>query len=189
MVVNNEKEIAKRFINLRKVEDFHLLHDLYFESLSFFAYGYLKDQHDAEDVVQDAFVQLWEQKKFSDDNLAGFLYTCVRNNCLMFLRKQNSKIRYLEHQKSNTDEMWEEDESMRMIKAEYYREIFKKVEALPEKMRKVFIMSYVSKMKEKEIAEKLSISVNSIKTHKQRAKQILRKELMHLFQTVLLSFF
>lgn len=184
-----EIELFRCFLKHRRVTDFQKIHTMYFESLCFFAYGFLKDQKDAEDMVQDAFIKFWENTDLDDSNVAGFLHICVRNNCLMFLRKQKSQIRYIEYKSNQPDELWEEDESLRLIKAEFYREIMEKVESLPPKMRQVFLMSYVSKMKEKEIADHLSISVNSIKTHKQRAKKILKKELIGLLSSLLISLF
>ena len=72
---------------------------IYNSRLSYFAKAYVIDEDIAANLVQDAFIQLWENKKKLNDNtsVAAYLYTITRNNCLNYLKHQRVEAKY--HQK------------------------------------------------------------------------------------------
>jgi len=183
-----EIELAEMFLKHRRIGEYKALYNLYYKSLCFFAYGYLKDHQEAEDAVQETFIRIWEGKSDIQraEKLGGYLYATVRNHCLNTLRQRKTQAVFQAHELAQVDNTWEEDESLRMIKSEVYREIMQTIEKLPPKMQEVFKLSYLSQLREEEIAQRLSISVNSVKTHKQRAKKILREDLKQLFSLVLI---
>ncbi|MDD2242788.1 MAG: sigma-70 family RNA polymerase sigma factor, partial [Bacteroidales bacterium] len=67
------------------------------------------------------------------------------------------------------------------IESEVLWEVFSKVEQLPAECKKVFKLSYLENMSNQEIADMLSISVNTVKSQKSRAKQLLKESLKGLF--------
>ena len=166
------------------LDSFKTIYHHYYKSLCFFAMDYLSDKDGAEDVVQDVFTQIWEQlpELTEPSKLQAYLYSMVRNRCLNRLRTQQNLHKYqtLEMQ----DISWDDDESVRIVKAEVLREIMLCIEKLPNRAQEVFKLSYLTQLREQEIAERLNISVNSVKTHKQRAKAILKDELRHLFSLI-----
>ncbi|WP_439184634.1 RNA polymerase sigma factor [Carboxylicivirga taeanensis] len=176
-----EVELSEQFLRSGDIASYSKLYKYYFRSLCFFAYGYLNDKKAAEDAVQDVFIKVWEQKSEINDakKLGGYLYASVRNKCHNILRKEELEQRFLADISSNDSVAWEE-EDLQAIKSEVYREVVASIDKLPARMKEVFQLSYISRMSEAEISDVLNISVNSIKTHKKRAKSILRKELKHL---------
>ena len=149
---------------------------LHYRSLCYFASQMVGSQPDAEDIVKDTYVKLWQKHPdfATTQNIKAFLYITTRNACLNFLRhaqvKEASKkqLAYLEEEKSNDLVL------NQMIKAELLREIYAEIEKLPEKRREVFKLSYIEGMKNDEIAKHMNISIHTVKEHKGKALQVLR---------------
>ena len=186
MEENNEIDAAEKFLNRKDLSAFKIVYQHYYKSLCFFAHGYLKEDTLVEDVVQDVFTQVWENVPQLKDatKLQSYLYMMVRNRCLNHKRNLGHFEKYSEQELQLED--WETDESMRLIKAEIIREIMDSLEKLPERAKEVFKLSYLTQLREPEVADRLGISVNSVKTHKKRAKDLLKKELKHIFQLILI---
>ncbi|MBK3516986.1 RNA polymerase sigma-70 factor [Carboxylicivirga marina] len=184
--VNNIEIIASQFLKNKDLKSFKLLYDSSFRRLCFFAESLLADKQDVEDVVQDALVLIWERRHKIDDsiNILGYMYMVVKNKCLNTNRSIRQAINYKNHHNHLIE--FDDTESLRIIKSEVYNEILESLEKLPERARMVFRLSYLTQMTESDIADRLNISVNSVKTHKKRAKEILKKDLQHLFSLILL---
>lgn len=163
------------------LDSFKIIYHHYYKSLCFFANDYLSDREGAEDIVQDVFTQVWDSLPniTEPSKLQAYLYAMVRNRCLNRLRAQQNIQKYQTLEIHNI--VWEDDESVRIVKAEVLREIMTSIEKLPDRAQEVFKLSYLTQLREQEIADRLNISVNSVKTHKKRAKSILKDELRHLF--------
>lgn len=161
-------------------------HDLTFTSvfsmsytgLVYFSYKMLGDKEEAEDVAQNAFISYWNCKGEVGSELnviKGFLYTTARNTCMDIL-KHRTVIRKFRDQ-LDADPIEESDIENDIIRAEVLSEIFNAIELLPLGCRKVLEMSYLLGKKNQEISEELGISINTVKTQKQRALQLLRLKL------------
>lgn len=150
--------------------------NLHYRSLCYFASQLVGTPPDAEDIVKDTYVKLWQKHAdfATSQNIKAFLYITTRNACLNFLRheqvKESSKkqLIYLEEEKG------EEHVLNQMIKAELMREIYAEIEKLPGKRKEVFKLSYVEGMKNDEIAKHMGISIHTVKEHKGKALQFLR---------------
>ncbi len=179
-------DAIEKFLTKKDLSAFKIIYQYYYKSLCFFAYGYLKDDSQAEDNVQDVFTHLWEKVPQINDftKLQGYLYMMVRNRCLNQIRCTVPLQDYQGYEVCA--ESWQDDESLRLIKAEVYREIMVSLDKLPDRAKEVFKLSYLTQLRETEVAERLGISVNSVKTHKKRARMLLKKELKHLFQLILI---
>jgi len=144
---------------------------------------YVNDKSAAEEIVQDAFVKLWEVREGVRDDLSirNYLYTITKNNCLMHLRKEQTinrnikELKYIEMQfnyeamTAMADDIVQFDElKERMDEA---------IEALPDKLKDVFLLSRVEELKYREIAEQLDISVKTVEARISKALTILRTEL------------
>ncbi len=169
------------FLADHSIESFKELYHHFYKSLCFFGTEYLDDRNLIEDVVQDVFTHVWEKPPVlaEPNKLSGYLYAMVRNRCLNLVRGEQHLNKYRESQLIYAD--LEVDESLRIIKAEVLREVMDEIDRLPDRAKEVFKLSYLTQLREQEIAERLGISVNSVKTHKQRAKSILKDKLKHLF--------
>ncbi|MBN1988524.1 MAG: RNA polymerase sigma-70 factor [Bacteroidales bacterium] len=147
----------------------------YYPSLHHFAFKILKNKHDAEDVVQDAFIGIWEKKPSFPNTVSfrAYLYLTVRNKALDVLKKRNPI--YLETIPFEPIEQ----EVNSVVREEAFRLLDEAIEKLPAKTRDVLMLS-LKGMSVKEVADELNISVNTVKTLKQRAYKFLKENCAYL---------
>lgn len=161
---------------------FHSLFDTFHKPLCFFALRIVKDNEEAEDIVQDVFLAFWKMDRRGFPNMKTvktFLYNSVQHHCLNYLR--DLEIRDRNYRKLNQEELDEDYFLCQQIRAEVIAELFEAINELPERSREIFKRAYVDGQEDKRIAEELGISLNTIKTQKQRAKSYLRERLGDLF--------
>ena len=150
----------------------------YYEVLVLFASGILKDVDAAEDVVQDCFVRLWDDyAELEEDEAPMLLFTMMRHRCLNFLKHKRIVREYADRQISRIrpDRRGEErlynlcfsynEAEYPYLYQELEREIQRITDSLPQRCREVFILSRFQGMKNREIAERLNISVKTVEKH------------------------
>ncbi|UKJ09245.1 sigma-70 family RNA polymerase sigma factor [Solitalea lacus] len=162
-----------------------------YKALCYFAWEMVNDANLAEDLVQDAYVSfLMNKKSISNDEQAikSFLYSSVRNAVYNLNRKSKTVLKYLQRQDfSAVDEV---DYEHRIIRAEFMAAVHLIVADLPDACQQIFKLSYFEGLSNQEISEQLALSVNTIKTQKQRALRVLRHKLdPELFLVLLLLYF
>lgn len=154
---------------------FEQVFKVYYPQLCHFSFQIVKDKVIAEDVVQDVFIKYWNLKGevFSHDiAVKNFLYSAVRNASLNLIRHDKVVYNYMERQDPSPVEEFNIIHSI--IRSEVFAEIHTALETLPESCKRISRMGYIEGMKNNEIAQKLGISVNTVKTQKQRGLQLLR---------------
>ena len=154
-----------------------LLRDFYYRnyaSFCSFASKYLSDEYEVEDVVQECFISFWElDNVFSNiESVKSFFYTSIRNSCLDIIKHERVKSKFVELQKRIVDS--KEYFLDNVLKQEVYHYVHEQIGKLPAMEKKVVLMTLNDKSN-KEIAEKLGIKINTVKTHKQRAYKFLRQ--------------
>jgi len=152
-----------------------LLFRSHYKGLCRFALGYVKQEEAAREIVQDAFVSLWEKRNTIDLSKAvkSYLSTTVRNKCLNHLR---------DHKKFSIDLLTLEnlpeeagyDQPDKLVEREIRQKIADAIEELPEKCREIFVLSRYQNLKYLQIANRLSISVKTVETQMSKALQHLR---------------
>ena len=155
----------------------------YFKPLCHLSLHYLEDNDEANEVVQAAFVKLWEirHELNADSNLRNFLFTLVKNNCLNILKRRQILLKH--HEKIKWIEMHYQYESLASIGGDFleYNELKEKIDIsiqkLPEHCRIVFEMSRFDDLKNREIAEKLGVTQKTVEAHLTKALKILRNDL------------
>ncbi len=154
------------------------LFNRYDRLLFMYAYKKLQDIEEAKDVVQDVFVGLWNSRKgFTlQTSLTGYLYTSVRNKALNVFRDKDINARYLNSLQQLMDESDIRTDHL-IREKDISALIDKEIAALPPKMREVFELRRKAFLSNKEIAEKLSLSDQTVATHMKRALKILRGRL------------
>ncbi|MCP4727446.1 MAG: RNA polymerase sigma-70 factor [bacterium] len=149
----------------------------YFEPLYRFAWRYVKDQQNAENIVQDVFLKTWLNRKNLDPSLSisSYLYRAVRNNSLNFLRDTKNNHYPIEDvditgfsAKNPEEEFIEKDRRTAVNSA---------IDELPEKCRIIFLMKKYDGMSYSEIADILNISQKTVENQIGRALKILRRNL------------
>lgn len=154
------------------------LHASYYDRLLYFAWTIIHDKETSRDFVQEAFICYWNRREQVSANpvqIRNFLYVNVKNSCLKHLRHDKVVGKYIGMQDS--DPVEEASVLNKMIEAEVIGEIYAAIESLPESCRRISKMGYLEGLKNHEIAEKLGLSINTVKTQKQRALQLLRLKL------------
>jgi RNA polymerase sigma-70 factor (ECF subfamily) len=163
---------------LSQTDNFSFFFIEWHPSLVYFIFKIVKEQAVAEDIAEDAFVVLWEKRNnFKNIKVAqAFLYSTARNASLNWLRYQKSsekKTNALRDIADNKDRYILEE----IIHAEFIHELYTALNYLPAQCRKIFDMLYVEGKNNKEIAEELRLSINTIKAQRARGLSILRKKL------------
>ena len=154
----------------------------HYEPLCARAFQMVHDRKASEDIVQDVFLAFWRMDRGGFPNLKTvktFLYNSVQHRCLNYLR--DLEIRDRNYRNLKREELDEDYFLCQQIRAEVVAELFGAIDELPDKCKEIFKRSYVDGQEDKKIAEELDISLNTIKTQKQRAKSYLRGRLGDLF--------
>lgn len=138
---------------------FKELFDTYFTSVCRFMNLYLQDRRETEDQVLDLFTYIWENRETIQIRLSfkAYLFQSARNRCLNVLRnrKNYTSLDELEfHPGGNMESGLELEELMELIQ--------EAILDLPEKCREVFVMSRKENRSNKEIADKMGISVKTV---------------------------
>ncbi len=163
---------------LSKEEVFKQFFKGFYPRLVYFAFQILADKSKAEDIVQEAFIKFWDYKEEITMNpiaIKNFLYSTVKNSSLNIVRHEKVAEKY----KINFAPAEAEETTIinHIIQSEVLAEIHQAIQTLPESCQRISRMGYLEGMKNQEIAAALSISVNTVKTQKQRAMQLLRLHL------------
>lgn len=168
---------------------FEMLFNRNYSNLVYFSFNIVKDKREAEDIAQDAFVIYWNRKEevAGDlDVIKSFLYTTVKNASLNLLRHQKVIEKFTLH----LPELVEDKNIVNsIIESEVYSKIHEAIESLPPACQQITRMSFLDDKKNNEIAEELGISINTVKTQKQRAMQLLRPQFTAEIFCVLLLIF
>lgn len=138
------------------------LFDRYYKPLVVWAASFLNDVAQAEDVVQDFFIKIWEKengRRLQPETLKAFLYTSVRNLALDRLEKKDPLHHTTDF--NSIDKSWEEYDN---FKEEMFRLIKKEVDKLPPRSREIIQCVYLKGMRYKETAALLGISVATVNT-------------------------
>ncbi|HXB34319.1 MAG TPA: RNA polymerase sigma-70 factor [Puia sp.] len=174
--MNPEEEKTWRAI---QAKDRQVFERYYKEHLKYFflaAFQYLRDTGRAQEVVNDIFVRLWQDADniLIRSSLRSYLYRAVVNTCLNELDKNKRDRKQQEEVSRQIDPAveWKEMEDN-----ELKLRLYKAIDRLPEQCRKVFRMSRFEQLKQQEIADRLGISIKTVKNHITHALKLLQKVL------------
>lgn len=146
---------------------------------------FVPDYSQADDLVQECFVKLWEKRETIKpaQSVESLLFVMLRHRCLNYLRDQ--KFVYTKEDVHSLKEidlqhLFELDffgVEKKSLEEELVEAIKSEIEKLPEKRKLVFIKSKIDGMKNREIADQLGISVKAVEKHLHQAKEQIQKEL------------
>lgn len=168
------KEFRKCFIN-------------YYPKVKHFVMLIIKSEDDAEDIVQEVFIKIWEQSNIwtKPDSLDNYLFRVAKNITFSFLRRKRIERIYKESLINNNllfNELLQENDLSDKL---YYKDLLLllklRIEQFPEQRKKVFIMSRLKGMKNSEIANILGISILTVKKHIHHALIDLKNNLFEIW--------
>ena len=174
--VNEPGEDIVYLFNSGNPDAFTSVYNILYPSIFYFARRFV-NADDAADITADAFYKLWKMDKSFErlQSIKVFLQVSVRNACLNYLRNEKSKERkqsellYLSDQTAENASLNYDE-----VEADFFIRIEAEIENLPNQCRKVFKMAYFEGLKNKQIAEYLKISENTVTNHKYKALKLLR---------------
>jgi RNA polymerase sigma-70 factor, ECF subfamily len=148
---------------------------------------YVRDFETAQEIVQEAFLSLWEKRDTIDlaQPVKAYLITTIRNKCLNWLRdnkKFNTVILHFEELLPDQEYV----SSDRLIEAELLKAVNHAIRELPEKCREIFTLSRFGNLKYQEIADQLQISVKTVETQMSKALQHMRIRLKEYISVIFL---
>ncbi len=158
-----------------------------YPALLFYATRF-SDRKQAEDIVQDAFVDLWERRDKIDwdGNLRFFMYRSIYTRSLNRIKHRNvednysARVRDIEMRRCEFLSP-DNNEVMRAIDSqELGRQIESTIALLPQKCREVFVLSYQYGLKNMQIATVMEISLRTVEAHMYKALKFMREKLKHL---------
>ncbi len=186
MASNIEKNIIHDISN-GDVKAFEELFKTFFPELSFYAIRFVEDMETAEEIIQDIFFNIWDNraKLKINTSIKSYLYTTVRNTCLNLIKHKKVENKYREYfsRKLQSDEL---DESKWIESNDVQEKILNAIDKLPEKRQIIFKMSRFEDLSYKEIASKLDISVKTVENQMGSALKFLRQELKDYLPLIIL---
>jgi RNA polymerase sigma-70 factor (ECF subfamily) len=154
---------------------FKALFESHYKSMLFFAQQILSNRDLAEDLVQDAFINYWNQREIVPNEvkaIKSYLYSTVKFMALNHIRHQKVVDNYAAA--IAVAGLCEEEITVKLIRAEVLNELYLALQSLPESCREVFRLGYFEGFNNAKIAEMMQVSINTVKTHKQRGLKTLR---------------
>ena len=179
-----DMENVLQAIRRREQGVFKQLFESYFKKMTVFAEYFLLDRGEAEDIVQEVFIDLWNNAPTLPEvsNLKSYLFTQVRNRSLNRLKhlhvEDNYKQWLLEAQAYAEIPEVEIDQDM-------LKKVYDVIEELPDQSKIIFKRCVLDGKKYKEVAEEMNISVNTVNTQMSRAYKFIRSRLGGAFLILL----
>jgi len=154
----------------------------HFRELCFFAERLSGSKETAEDLVADSFVKMLQRKESFENlqNIKAFLFVTTRNACINSFKagqrhaNAHRQMHYLLKSDAGKAGLFEDE----IIRAEVINAIYTEVENLPDRAKTVFKLIFTEGLSNEEIARQLGIEIQTVRSQKARALQLLRTTLL-----------
>lgn len=160
------------------------IYERYWDKLLIYALRVIRRQPDAEDIVQELFVSIWRRRHELDVEhaLSTYLYNSIRYLAFRYIEKNSAYADYLHRLAVQLTGEEGEQGDITDIEADIFGrelegQIDQLIRQLPRKMQEVFVLSRRHHLSYKEIAERLSISEETVRKQVYKSLQILRARL------------
>jgi len=180
---NNRQNIINELNNGNK-KVFREIFHLYYPRLEKYAIYFLRNHEEAEDVVQETFLQTWNERKTlkNKNHLESFLFTLVRNKCLNKLKRKVVEDKFIVNQlKERSEELYHisfgmNDEFLTM-EERLHLDLEKIIIEMPERCGIAFRLRWIEGKKNREIAQEMKISTTMVDKHLAKGMEIARQKL------------
>ncbi|MCV6630737.1 MAG: sigma-70 family RNA polymerase sigma factor [Flavobacteriaceae bacterium] len=160
--------------NLCKEQTYQKVHQSHAQALYNFIYYKCGDSAKAADVVQEAFIKLWEHcKKVPVEKAKAYLFMVARNNFLNTVKAEKVRLEYKPLQTGISNQ----DPEFVLEEKQYREKLEKAIAHLSEAQRTAFLLNRIEGKKYKEIAQMLDISIKAVEKRISKALESLRKEI------------
>ena len=143
---------------------FDKLYSLYKDKLIHYLKQFLNDKTEAEDIVHDVFMQLWETRCSLNitSSFSGYLYTSAKNRIISLFRQHDVHSRFAQHILMNVTDSTNETEDL-IIDNDYTALLNELIDSLPPKQKEIFRLNRIEGLTYEEIADMLQISVENVR--------------------------
>lgn len=190
--MSNNDDFIVAGVNRKDKKVWADFYDRYYTALCSYIAKILSDAEAVEDLVQEVFISVWEGKRIFTDGkeLTNYLYRACYNNALLHIRNNQIHDTILSSLTPEDDLEDEEAIYALTVKEEVIRQLYLYIEELPTEQRRI-IMLRIEGHSWDAIAEQLAVSINTVKTQKNRSYKFLRERLGNssTYLPVLLLFF
>lgn len=158
-------------------KSFRQLFEYYYPALCLYARRFIEEKEIREDIVQDIFFSIWGNRKQMNVQLSArsYLTACVRNHCLNYVRHRN--IEACDTLVQEKIPLYAEDNDEAYTLTELQDLLTNTLRKLPPEYRQVFELNRFEDKSYGEIAAEMNISIRTVERYKNKAIEILRKEL------------
>ncbi|HVK47813.1 MAG TPA: RNA polymerase sigma-70 factor [Pseudobacter sp.] len=155
------------------------LFQLLYRPLVYFATGIIQHREEAEDIVVECFEKVMVKRKDFESlpNIRSFLYVATRNACYNYLRSLKVDARSQQELQYLHDPVGEARDYGR-IESEVLHSILTEIEELPNQCRQIFKLLYFQQLDTREIADRMGLSIKTVRNQKARAIQLLQNRLL-----------
>ena len=180
--------MKKRFLNsdvnlVRRLKEndkpaFELIFNKFSKKLYYFTLGYVHSQAESEEIIQNVFVSLWENRDMLNEayQIENYLYKVTINHIYNYFKHQLVRRRYIENM--ILEETDEDQEAVQSILTNDLGELVNKIIGdLPLRQQVIFRLSRTEGFCHAEIAQRLGLSVRSVENHIYRALKTIREKL------------
>lgn len=161
--------------------NFEQLYRQHFTSLYRYAYSVVQDEAQAEGIVQNVFLKLWDKRDTLRIHTSwqAYLFRATYHEALNAAKRQQVRMRFAQQRQSPDTASQESDR-------ELATHLEKALLELPEKCRTVFQLSRFEDLKYHEIAQRLGISIKTVEAHMGKALRVLRVQLADFLSLLIL---
>lgn len=168
--MSNNLKSNSELLTLLKEGDilaFDALYEKYCKRIFAFIIRYVKFEADAEEIVQEVFLKIWENRSKIDvySSFESYIFTISYNSTISLLRKRVSEKKYIERLKT----LQVTDSAFELTDEVYYNELNSRIQSLltelTPRQKEIFMLSRKDGLTHEEIAKKLGISSNTVKNH------------------------
>lgn len=180
MMINEEIPIDYLIKELREGSEtaFTTIFDQYHRLLYALAYRYMKSGEEAEDAVQYTLMRLWEQRTTLNEQtgIKSLLFTILKNHILNELR--HKKIVFEKHYEMLQNQSKEEEDIFeKLADKDFKKQLYEIINQLSPQRRQVCLLKIEQGLSNQEIADKMDISLATVKSHYTQSIKILRSEI------------
>ncbi|WP_435412300.1 RNA polymerase sigma factor [Psychroserpens mesophilus] len=164
--------------NICHSKTFEALYKMYAKDLRRFIFFKTQDLDQAEDILQDTFIKLWDNcSKVNYNKAKSYLFTVATNTFLNTI-KHEKVVR--KHREGISNQQTNETPEFILLEKEFMDKLERTINSLPEKQKEVFLLNRIEKKKYKEIAELLGISIKAVEKRMHSALLVIREHIGHV---------
>lgn len=179
--------------NREDISSFEELFRSYYLQMKRYTLHFIQNEEEANDLVQDVFLQLWSKRDSINDNKneVAFMFTLLRNKCLNSIKKKVIEGKYMERQLYvETERLYhlsfDQSNEFESMKDRLSLEFDSLISEMPEKCGIAFRLKWIEGKRIKEIANEMNISTTMVDKHLAKGLEIARRKFKHELLLVLL---